>query len=180
MIFEAIEFAARAHRGQYRKGTKIPYIVHPLGVGKILIDCGASEDSIVAGILHDTIEDTLVTFGEIQEAFGAKVAELVEAASEPDKSASWENRKNHTLERLRILSGEAVLLCLADKLDNIRSVKEGLERHGEDLWRYFRRPREKQEWYYKSLARVFTERLTDEKCRVLLNLFKTEVLRVFP
>lgn len=65
MIFEAIEFATKAHAGQYRKGTGIPYITHPLGVSKILIENGCPEHVIVAGILHDTIEDTPVTFEEI-------------------------------------------------------------------------------------------------------------------
>jgi (p)ppGpp synthase/HD superfamily hydrolase len=69
-IFEAIEFGARAHAGKYRKGTEVPYIVHPLGVMKILVEHGASEDLVVAGILHDTVEDTYVTLEDIRNSFG--------------------------------------------------------------------------------------------------------------
>ncbi len=56
MIFKAIEFAAQAHAGHFRKGTKIPYIIHPLAVAKILIENEYSEEIVIAGILHDTIE----------------------------------------------------------------------------------------------------------------------------
>jgi len=179
MIFKAIEFAARAHSGQYRKGTKIPYIVHPLGVAKILIEYGCPEHLIVAGILHDTVEDTPVTLDEIKQSFGWHVADLVEAASEPDKSDTWENRKNHTIAMVTILSDEAVVLVLADKLDNIRAIRADYERYGEDLWQRFNRPREKQKWYYEGLSIIFTDRLSDEQSRNLLGIFKSEVALVF-
>ena len=179
MIFKAIEFASKSHSGQYRKGTKIPYIVHPLGVAKTLIEYGCPEHVIVAGILHDTVEDTPVTLNEIKEDFGWHVAELVGAASEPDKSDTWENRKNHTIEMLKILSEEALILVLADKMDNIRAIREDYERYGEDFWRRFRRPREQQKWYYESLAATFTDRLTKEESRKLLDDYRAEVRRVF-
>lgn len=179
MIFKAIEFAAKAHSGQYRKGTKLPYIVHPLGVAKILIDCGSPEHVIVAGILHDTVEDTAATLDEIKKTFGWDIADLVEAASEPDKSDTWENRKEHTIEMLKTLSREAAILVLADKLDNIRAISADYETYGEDLWRRFKRPQEKQKWYYERLLAVFTESLADEQSRNLVDLFRTEVVRVF-
>jgi (p)ppGpp synthase/HD superfamily hydrolase len=179
MIFKAIEFAARAHAGQYRKGTKIPYIVHPLGVAKILIEYGCPDNVVIAGILHDTVEDTTVTLEEIKDIFGSSVADFVEAESEPDKSATWENRKKHTIGTLKTLSKEAAILVLADKLDNIRAIREDYERYGEALWHRFNRPREQQKWYYENLAAAFTGSLTDEQSRNLLDLFKSEVARVF-
>jgi len=179
MIFKAIEFAARAHSGQHRKGTKIPYIVHPLGVAKILIEYGCPDHVVIAGILHDTVEDTPVTLNEIKQAFGWDIADLVEAASEPDKTDTWENRKNHTIGMLKTLSKEAAILVLADKLDNIRAIREDCERHGESLWHRFNRPRDQQKWYYENLATVFTDSLTDEGSWNLLNIFKAEVVRVF-
>ena len=179
MIFKAIEFAARAHSGQYRKGTQIPYIVHPLSVAKILIENGCPEHTVVAGILHDTVEDTPVTLDEIKETFGLDIANLVEAASEPDKTDTWENRKTHTIGMLKTLSEEATILVLADKLDNIRAIRQDYERHGEPIWRRFKRPRDQQKWYYENLAEAFTDSLTDERSRNLLGVFKAEVVRVF-
>jgi (p)ppGpp synthase/HD superfamily hydrolase len=179
MIFKAIEFAARAHAGQYRKGTNIPYLVHPLGVAKILIEHSCPDHIVIAGILHDTIEDTPVTLDEIKQTFGWSIADLVEAASEPDKSDTWENRKNHTIGMLKTLSREATVLVLADKLDNIRAIREDYERDGEDLWSRFNRPKEQQKWYYENLVRVFAARLIDENSLPLVDLFRHEVSKVF-
>ncbi|MFH1081665.1 MAG: HD domain-containing protein [Pseudomonadota bacterium] len=179
MIFKAIEFSTKAHAGQYRKGTKIPYIIHPLGVAKILIEYCCPDHVVIAGILHDTIEDTTVTFEQIKDIFGSAVADLVKAASEPDKSDTWENRKKHTIGMLKTLSEDAAILVLADKLDNIRAIREDLERNGEGIWGRFNRPKQQQKWYYENLLAVFTDSLTDEQSRNLLDLFKVEVARVF-
>jgi (p)ppGpp synthase/HD superfamily hydrolase len=179
MIFKAIEFTAKAHSGHSRKGTELPYIIHPLGVAKILIECDCPEHVVVAGILHDTVEDTPVTLTEIKQIFGEDVADLVESASEPDKSDTWENRKNHTIGMVNTLSNEAIMLVFADKLDNIRAIREDYEKHGEGIWHRFNRPWDQQKWYYESLSKGFTDRLTDERCRDLLELFKCEVTRVF-
>ena len=180
MIFQAIEFATKAHSGQYRKGTKIPYITHPLNVAKILIEYMCPEPVIVAGILYDTLEDTPVTFDEIRDLFGNEVADLVDAVSEPNKSDyTWENRKAHTLKRLRTSLPEVLIISFADKLDNIKAIREDYHKIGDGLWKRFRRPKEKQQWYYEALADVFSERLTDTKTAALVNHFKNEVNLVF-
>jgi len=179
MIFDAIEFAARAHSGQFRKGTKIPYIVHPLGVAKILIEHDCPEEVIVAGILHDTIEDTAIMISDIRHSFGEKVASLVEGASESDKSDTWENRKRHTIEYLRTAPMEVLLVSLADKLDNIRAIRKDYERLGGSLWSRFNRAKESQAWYYQSLADVFWSRQLGEPFGSLVTQFRSEVARVF-
>ena len=86
MIKSAIEVAVRAHEGQVRKGTQTPYIIHPLSVGIILAKAGAPDEVIIAGILHDTIEDTPVTCEQVRGTFGGTIANLVKGASESDKS----------------------------------------------------------------------------------------------
>ena len=180
MIFRAIEFATKAHSGQYRKGTKIPYITHPLNVAKTLIQLECSEPVIVAGILHDTLEDTRVTFDELLEIFGREIADLVNSASEPNKSDwIWENRKAHTLKHLKVASYEQLVLSLADKMDNIMSIREDHERIADELWKRFNRPKESQKWYYEALAGIFSERLTDDKCLFLVDCFKADVKSIF-
>lgn len=179
MVFAAIEFATKAHKGQVRKGTKIPYITHPLGVAKILIENDCPEEIVVAGILHDTVEDTPVTIEDIRQAFGEKVAQLVQAASEPDKSDTWENRKRHTIESLKTVPMDVLLVSLADKLDNIKAIREDYEKLGESLWPRFNRPKQSQEWYYKSLAEVFSGRQASEPLASLVREFSSEVERVF-
>ena len=104
---QALAFAAQAHAAvhQERKGTDFPYVAHPIRVAEILDRFGCSEDVIVAGFLHDTIEDTDVTAEEISAAFGPRVAGLVTAVSEPDKSLPWKTRKQHTIEHLEQEAG---------------------------------------------------------------------------
>ena len=86
-IQKAIVFATLAHEGQCRKGTNIPYIVHPMEVMQILTANGCNETVILAGILHDTLEDTQTTPEDILHIFGQEVLDLVLGESE-DKSKS--------------------------------------------------------------------------------------------
>jgi (p)ppGpp synthase/HD superfamily hydrolase len=179
-LYDAIELAARAHHHQVRKGTEIPYIVHPLAVANLLIRVNSPEPLVIAGLLHDVIEDTPVTIQDILAGFGPEVAELVTALSEPDKKASWEDRKTHTIEYLEKKASDAVVLvALADKLDNIRAIREGLESDGERFWARFNRPREKQRWYYERLAAAFATKVSRQPALRLLAAFKAEVERVF-
>jgi len=179
LIFHAIQFAAAAHAGQYRKGTRIPYLIHPLRVAAILLESGCAEDLAVAAVLHDTVEDCFVTLDQIRRLFGPRIAELVAGASEPDKSQPWEARKQHTIDFLRTAPPDQLLVCLADKLDNIRSIREDLALHGELAWLRFRRGRDKQRWYYESLADVFTRRCDSGIGARLAEIFAAEVRAVF-
>ncbi len=179
MIFDAIEFAAKAHHGQYRKSTNIPYITHPLNVAKIMLEAGCSETLAVAGVLHDTIEDTDTTLADIETRFGPKVARLVDGLSEPDRSDTWENRKQHTIDDLRRAPLDVVLVTCADKLDNIRSIHQDYQALGEPFWDRFNRPKEKQKWYYEALAAVFISRIEDERTETLFRAFEKGVADVF-
>lgn len=155
MIFKAIQFAAAAHSGQYRKGSKIPYIVHPLNVGRILIENNCDEELVIAGILHDTIEDTSVTIDDIRREFNGDIAIIVSCCSEPDKSDSWENRKKHTIQNLQTAIEGVLTIACADKIDNLRSIYSDLNLYGESVWDRFNADKEKQKWYYTSLINSF-------------------------
>ncbi|MFZ5926739.1 MAG: HD domain-containing protein [Acidobacteriota bacterium] len=179
LIFHAIQFASAAHAGQYRKGTRIPYLIHPLRVAAILLESGCAEDLAVAAVLHDTVEDCFVSLDQIRRLFGPRIAELVAGASEPDKSLPWEYRKQHTIDYLQTAGDDQLLVCLADKLDNIRSIREDLALHGELAWLRFRRGRDKQRWYYENLAAVFTDRCRQGIGARLASIFAAEVTAVF-
>jgi len=179
MINRAIEIAVKAHEKQLRKGTEIPYIVHPLSVGIILAKGGAPEEVIVAGILHDTIEDTDVTFEEIREIFGESIANIVKGASESDKSLPWEERKQHTIDSLASESIEVLLVICADKLDNLRSIASEYQRIGEVVWKRFRRGKESQFWYYSSVARGLEKKLATSEYRHVAEDLKAESQELF-
>ena len=89
MIDKAIAFATKAHEGQLRKGTNLPYILHPMEVGMIVSRMTDDNEVIAAAVLHDTVEDCDgVSLEMIREEFGEKVARIVTAESE-DKAKSW-------------------------------------------------------------------------------------------
>jgi len=174
-----VAFAAAAHHGQYRKGTRIPYLIHPLRVARELIEIGSAREVVIAGLLHDTVEDAGVSLGAIRRRFGNRVARLVAEASEADKTLAWEDRKRRTIAAIASASRSALRVELADKLDNIRSVREDLARHGPTVWRRFRRGREAQRWYYTELLRAFAARCRSEPLRSLWKRFRDEVEAVF-
>ncbi|MEC0370712.1 HD domain-containing protein [Paenibacillus chibensis] len=171
----AIEFAAAAHRDQLRKGTDIPYISHPYGVAMILQQAKCSEDVVIGGLLHDTLEDTDTTEEELHSRFGSEVLRLVQGASEPDKSAPWEARKEHTLTFLKSADLPLRQLSCADKLHNLRSTLRDFDAHGDAVWRRFKRGYEQQKWYYTSLV----ESLGYASRFPLLDTFQDEVEHFF-
>ncbi|MEB3102047.1 HD domain-containing protein [Ferviditalea candida] len=152
IIDKAIQTATIAHANQTRKSSDLPYITHVYGVGILLAQHGCSPEEIAAGILHDTVEDTDLTLEDIKKDFGEQVAAIVEGCSEPGKSLSWEKRKEHTLEFLKHASDEIRHVACADKLHNIRSMREDYSNLGESLWTRFKRGKEQQAWYYSGLV----------------------------
>ena len=176
LIDQVIRFAANAHDGQYREGTSIPYITHPFAVGMLLQQANCSIEVIAAGILHDTIEDTYVTYTDLQQAFGQKIANLVQAASEQDKSLPWEQRKKHTIQQLRNASLEEVQVIVADILHNMKSIHEDLQQHGEIVWQRFNRGKQAQHWYYTTIHKAIAN---DQSDFPLIRELENEELHVF-
>ena len=100
MIKRAAEFAAKAHEGVVRKGSHLPYIVHPIEVAMMVSVMTDDVEVIAAAYLHDVIEDANVTYEKLEEVFGRRVADLVQTESE-DKSRTWKERKQATIDRLK-------------------------------------------------------------------------------
>lgn len=156
-INQALVFAARAHNGQVRKGTDVPYLVHPVGVMLILLEVGEAEvELLLAALLHDTVEDTPTTLADLEAMFGPRVAEIVRGCTEPyERKAAWEIRKQHTVEYLKTASRDIALVAAADKLHNLRSMVSEHQRMGEAVWQRFNRGQPENAWYYRSLAQSF-------------------------
>jgi (p)ppGpp synthase/HD superfamily hydrolase len=176
IIEKAIIFAAKAHNGQMRKSSEIPYITHPFAVGMLLQKANCSENVIAAGLLHDTLEDTSTTVEDLREHFGDHVTALVQAASEPDKTLSWEERKQHTIQSLKEASVEEIQVITADKLHNLQSIRDQLQLTGEDTWNRFKRGGEHQHWYYSGIVR---ELLPRKKQFILIAELERVVEEVF-
>src|SRR3989344_6890660 len=154
-IQRAIRFSLKTHevyQKQKRKGKDIPYIMHPLTVGLILARAGASEDVIAAGILHDTIEDSIaekkVTREMIAERFGDQVADLVVSVSEMRKDLSWEERKQEAFEHIATFSHDSLLVKSADLISNVTEIVDDYERGGKAYFAAFNAPIDKLLGHY--------------------------------
>jgi (p)ppGpp synthase/HD superfamily hydrolase len=156
LIHKAIEFAAVKHRDQKRKGTETPYITHLMEVYGILAASDCDEETVIAGILHDTVEDTDTEIEEIIALFGENVATLVASESE-NKSKTWQERKQQTIDELRTAPINVKRICCADKLSNIISMYADYQKCGEDLWKRFNAEKSRIDWYYKEIVKALSE-----------------------
>ncbi len=176
----AIEFAVvvawRAHYGQVRKGGKTPYINHPLTVAKLLIEAGCTQDVVIAGILHDTVEDTATSLAYICSTFGPAVAGIVEGCTELPCDLRWETCKRRHIARIETASQEVQLVTCADKLHNIRTMASQYAEMGEHLWQHFARGQQAQAWYYQSMTLALGRHLQDWP---LYTMLYTEVEALF-
>ena len=128
----AMDFAAKAHRGQKRKSGE-PYIIHPLAVGDTLVEWGMDIDTVLAGVLHDTVEDTEATLDEIENLFGRNVAFLVDGVTKVSQArAGMRNLESYlpqtkdNLSKLLIAVGQdvrVIIIKLADRLHNLSTLQ---------------------------------------------------------
>jgi (p)ppGpp synthase/HD superfamily hydrolase len=123
-VFQAISFAAQRHHGQMRKDKLTPYVAHPFRVLFILRDLFdvRDPDTLAAGVLHDTIEDTTTDFDDIEANFGSIVAEYVRLLTK-DKRQREGPREHAYFESLRTAPDPVKLCKVADTYDNVRDSK---------------------------------------------------------
>jgi (p)ppGpp synthase/HD superfamily hydrolase len=122
---------------QKRKGKDIPYIVHPLTVSLIIARTGVGEPVIVAGLLHDTVEDAGASIDEILSRFGPEVAAVVDAVTVVIAGRSWFERTQEALERVASFSQDAVILKSADMLANDWELLDDYRKVGEGVFERF-------------------------------------------
>ena len=160
MVKKAAEFARKVHEGKLRKGSMVPYIVHPFEAAVIVSGMTDDPEVISAALLHDVIEDAGISYEELKMQFGSRVADLVLAESE-DKSRTWKERKSATIEKLRSAGRAEKLICLGDKLSNLRSTAADMLLRGDGVWQKFR-VTDKNE-HIRNLSPCSTEYLTRRK-----------------
>ncbi len=152
-IQRAIRFAIKTHdiyQQQKRKGGHAPsYITHPLTVGIILAKVGASEDVICAGILHDTVEDSVqekkVSREMIEERFGTSVADVVASVTEKDKTLPWVERKELALQKISQMSKDSLLVKSADVIANGRDMVLDYSKNKDSAFEKFNAPEPKKD-----------------------------------
>lgn len=180
---DALVWAAELHEDQSRKGGNIPYVGHLLGVSAIVLEHGGNEDQAIAALLHDALEDQAdkIGEGEIARRFGPHVEALVIACTDGDPAAQrdrnqerWYRRKEQYIADIPAKPRDAILVSMADKLYNARSILEDYRELGEPLWGRFTTGRKGTLWYYESLVAAFRpfghHRLWGELDRTLAEL----------
>lgn len=180
-VGRALAFAAEAHARQTRKGTDTPYLSHVLMVAGLVAHYQGSEEQIIAGALHDAVEDQ---GGEemartIREAFGPEVEAIVrdcsDAIPEPGQPKSdWRPRKEAYIETLKQPdTNDSRLVEACDKLANLRDIVEDVETYGPKTLRRFNGGHDGTIWYYTTLGEVLlpqVPRVEREYRRLLVRL----------
>lgn len=165
-IEQAIKAASLLHSEQLRKGDiPLPYITHLISVTIILRDYTKDEDTLVAALLHDTLEDTDYTAEEMAEDFGEKVTTIVQTLSEPTHKGktklTWIERKKTYAEQLKNGPIEAVYVAAADKCHNFRSIVDDYHENYNSFLRDFGSDLEGRMEAYQSIANAINNRLKD-------------------
>jgi (p)ppGpp synthase/HD superfamily hydrolase len=186
-IQKAIKFAVKTHevyQKQKRKGKDVSYIVHPLTVGILLSRAGANDDVIAAGILHDTIEDSVpekkVTFEMLEERFGKKVARMVLDVTETDKDLPWEQRKAQAIQHVEKFSHDSLLVKSADVISNTSEIIDDHARYGDQVFDRFSAPKEKNIENKRTLIAAILKRWPENpfasELKRLANVLKKEFM----
>jgi len=151
----ALVYAAKLHQHQRRKVTGVPYISHLLGVAALVIEDGGCEDSAIAALLHDAVEDQggEATLIDIRERFGEQVAEWVLACTAAPRKAGedWRSHKQAYLKQIQSAPPQVKRIVLADKLHNGACLLANLSAVGHETWKAFSGSQQDIVWFYQSL-----------------------------
>jgi len=161
---DALVLAATAHRLQTRKQTNIPYITHLCHVAHILTLYDFDEETAIAGLLHDIVEDQGYPLAKVRGQFGKKVGDIVAALTEQKRDATghkraWELRKEEGIAQMKQALSDAVAVKIADALHNVSTIIADWQREGVKVWDRFNRGPEQTAAYYQRIAEVGRQRL---------------------
>ena len=177
-IQKAINTACSLHLGQERKVDGLPFIVHPFSVSLILLNYTNSEEIIIAGLLHDVLEDAKIySFHDLIKDFGDNIAKIVREVSEDkdshiqeDKKATWKARKTKYITNLKNAGQGALMVSCADKIHNLTALMDAYSREKEMVWSKFNAPKEEILWNYREVINVLREKLNNDIMKELDNV----------
>lgn len=159
---KAIRVAASAHKQQNRKGAQIPYIIHPFSVMVIAGNATDDEDTHIACLFHDIVEDVPERYSaeQIKANFGDNVLSIVLDVTKDDDIEDWRERGEAYIDHIKNEAcGEAVIVCAADKINNLQSMLIDYEEKGDKLWDVFTtKSGADQLWWYESILEVLKKR----------------------
>ena len=164
LLDHAIIFATKAHSGMTRKGTNVPYIVHPIEAAAIVSAMTDDEEIMAAAVLQDVLEDTEATREDLLARFGRRITDLVTNESEDKRRGlppelTWKTRKQETITFLETKADrDAKMLALADKLSNLRAIYRDQCIIGDKVWeRFNEKDKNMHAWMYRSIDAALSE-----------------------
>lgn len=164
-VSHALDLVIKYHGDQKRKAGGQPVIIHLLEVANLAYRFGESNEYLLAAALcHDLVEDTECTLEEINKMCGKVVADLVcSVSNDPNLDYDWEAKKLDYIEKVKTGGREAQIICLSDKIANMRSLLKEYEKEGEEVWRHFNQGREKKVWFEKEVYEMLRENLGNHR-----------------
>ncbi|MFA6077432.1 MAG: HD domain-containing protein [Candidatus Paceibacterota bacterium] len=185
-IKESIRVAIRVHeldQKQKRKGKDVPYVIHPLVVGLILSRISKDEDVVVAGILHDTVEDSVdtkkVTVGMIKKRFGEEVSKMVDDVTEKNRHVPWLERKKQNVKKIATLPKNSLLIKAADTVANCTELISDFRREGDDTFRRFNVPKENLIEHYVEIIEAIKKAWPNHPLRSDLDYHLSELRAMY-
>ena len=168
-VWRAANYAAKAHETQIRKLSGNHFIEHPFEVLELVRGISDDIPTLQAAILHDTVEDTRVTFDDLRREFGDEAACIVWGVTKDETITNKAKQKQAYLHRLKYEAPDAsVTVAIADKLHNLTDLVENYAHHGDAMWQHFSSPpRGKVEWF-RAVLEIGKERVPD--CPLLAQL----------
>lgn len=184
LVNKSRELAINAHEGQFRKVNRIPFFKHVEEVAELVASVTDDEVLISVGYLHDVVEDTNITLSQLSKIIqNDKVVHFVDLESEDKREYmssedSWKIRKEEQITHFRNLSEsdkDVLIVALADKVSNLRSLADTKIEYGDKMWNFFnnKEPME-HKWYYSSFLDIIKDSKYGDSylCREMEDLIK--------
>lgn len=185
-VQRAINASAVGHDGQYRKSSDVPYVAHPFSVAFILSSHSDDENVVIAGLLHDLIEDVDGwTEDRMRTEFGDMVTDIVVGVSEPKTMAGggvkipWRERKESYLEVLRHGPRESLMVSAADKIHNLHTMLETYAQQGPDMLKAFNATPPEMKWFYSVVLELIQERLNSGLVEEYRSVYEEACTEIF-
>lgn len=156
---KAIRYVIKSFENYKRIKEDINMSAHSISVGFMLKDLGCKEEIIIAGLLHDVLEDTNISFEQLENNFGTEIANLVLKVSEDKSISDWRLRKENFINHLKTQNEDILLIEVADKLDNLLSDYDLWLKKKDDVFINNDRTFDDYIWYYLEMKKLFNEKL---------------------
>ena len=165
-INHALRIAARAHEGQYRKGSDTPYVAHPVAVALISQRYYSDEEVFIAALLHDVLEDVpkwTYSESDMRRDFGDAVTEIVKDVSEPRITApmltAWLHRKSSYVEHIAATDNpKSLVVSASDKIHNMAEILREYHEKGEGVWRNFHVDKGHEIWFFDEVFQALRQK----------------------